>query len=352
MTNAEMKKVLIKAAIFSLISISAMFYRSATKHIVISDAAGTSIEGGTGAEGYNLLVNRSVPKGKEGMLIIPLSKSVGSDDIVLEDRYMDHELLIYIDGREEDFYRGSPIKTDLNNIESAICRTGSDSGSVCLEFKLDGLYANESSLTENGNIEVRFFRPYDEYDKIVVVDSAMSGNDDGCVSGDLKEKDVAISLAQEIKSISEKSEDRSIKFYYTCLSDSAVDIEKRQALIKETKADLLVCLGSQLSEGSNLSGIRTTYNDCFFLRKLNNAQFADIMEKNCVAKSGMDAIGIDPCDESDVMLMDSVIPSCRVLAGVLDSEKDSRFLKDKNYRNRIAQGIYQGIVEAFGALRD
>ena len=121
---------------------------------------------------------------KENTLIIPLAKSVKSDNIVLEDGYADHELRIYIDSNEEGFYKDNPVVTDLRILESAKCINRNENGSVCLDFGLNGLYANESSLTESGTIEVKFYRPSDKYDRIVVVDCGSGGNTtDTCFHG-------------------------------------------------------------------------------------------------------------------------------------------------------------------------
>ena len=144
MTNKEMKKVAIKASVFAIVSISLMLYRSATKHIMITDAAGVQLERGSSENAYTLLVDKNVPQGKSDVLIIPLPKSVSSDNIVLEDSYMDHQLRIYIDSREEGFYKDNAIVTDLDIIEDAVCVAQNDTGSVCLDFDLDNLYANES----------------------------------------------------------------------------------------------------------------------------------------------------------------------------------------------------------------
>ncbi len=354
MTNEEFKKALVAVSVFSVLSITMMLQRAATKHIVIADAAGTTadreVEAVTTLDSYNLRADRNVEKGQEGKLIIPLSKSVGSDNIVLEDHYMDHELLIYIDGREEDFYLNNPIKTDLDIIEGAVCKTENDSGAVCLDFKLDGLYANESSLTETGTIEVRFFKPYDEYDRIVVVDPSYGGTDMGCVYGGLSEKSVALDVALELKSIAEKSENSGIKFYYTRISDKSVDAQSRQKLVEETGADMLIGIGARLSEVEKENGVETCYSDAFYRRDLSNAGLADIMEKNCVTKSGADAIGMTLSSDEDTLINEATIPACRIMAGILDGEKDGRMLQDRNYKNKLAAGIYQGITEAFGEL--
>ena len=351
MTNADLKKFLIKSTIFSVISIGLILHRAATKHIMITDAAGVNIDRGSSEESYNLLVDRNVSAGQSGKLIIPLSKSVGSDDIVLEDKYMDHELLIYIDSREEGFYLDNAVKTDLEMIEGAICIAENDTGAVCLDFKLDGLYANHSSLTETGTIEVEFFKPYDEYDQIVVVDPAAGDGSAGRGFAALTEKDVTLDVVMGLKGIVERDEGGKIKFYYTRLSDKEVGPEDVQRLIEETGADMLVGIGTRAGESVPVDGIMTTYNDSFYLRKLSNAELSNIMEKNCVARSGSDALGMEVMAEDDLVLRDCTIPACRVMIGSLDGERDKDLLSDSAYKNKVALGIYQGVKEAFEEMR-
>lgn len=355
MTNADLKKFLVRSTVFSVISITLILHRAATKHIMITDAAGVNIDRGGSEESYKLLVDRNVSANQAGKLIIPLSKSVGSDDIVLEDKYMDHELLIYIDSREEGFYKDNAVKTDLDIIEGATCIAENDTGAVCLDFKLDGLYANHSSLTETGNIEVEFFKPAEGYDRIVVVDPSGADTGTGTGFGALSEKEVSLDVAMELKGIAERDEENKVKFYYTRISD--VNFEKEVAtedvlrLMEETGADMLVGIGTRAGEDSTSNGIVTTYNDSFYIRRLNNAELCNIMEKNCVMKSGSDALGMEPSTEQDEVLQNSTIPSCRVLVGNLNGDRDKELLADSAYKNKLAMGIYQGIQEAFEEMR-
>ncbi|MCR5556611.1 MAG: N-acetylmuramoyl-L-alanine amidase [Butyrivibrio sp.] len=355
MTNADLKRFLIKSTVFSVISITLILHRAATKHIMITDAAGVNIDRGRSEESYKLLVDRNVSESQAGKLIIPLSKSVGSDDIVLEDKYMDHELLIYIDSREEGFYKDNAVKTDLDILEGATCIAENDTGAVCLDFKLNGLYANHSSLTETGNIEVEFFKPADGYDRIVVVDPSCGDSSFENGFGVLSEKEVTLDVAMELKGISERDEENSVKFYYTrtfdANSEKEVATEDVLRLIEETGADMLVGIGARTDGGSSSNGIMTTYNDSFYIRRLSNAELCNIMEKNCVMKSGSDALGMEPSTDQDEVLLGSTIPSCRVLVGNLEGDRDKELLSDSAYKNKLALGIYQGIQEAFEEMR-
>lgn len=349
MNNSEMKKVLIKASIFTGVCMVMMLQRAATKHILITDAAGQEIDRSFSEESYNLLVDNNVSGSQVGKLTIPLPKSVSSDDIVLEDRYTDHELLIYIDGREEGFYLDNPVLTDLDLIENAVCISESDSGSVCLDFKLDGLYANESSLTESSTIEVRFFKPYEEYEQVVVIDPVFDGGSKQTSSMELSEKDVALDIALLIKSEAEKADDHKTKFYYTRLGDSEVPLESRLALIEETGADLVVEIGTE-DAGDSQDGIRAYYNGEFFLRGFNNADFASLMAASCSDRSGTQVVGVYEETEDDILDYCQV-PATRVNVGSLGGDDDKTRLQDRSYKNKLAQGLFNGIMQGFEVMK-
>ena len=344
MDNKQMKKMVIRASVFTVLSMAVMLHRSATKHIMITDAAGTQVDRGNATECFKLLVDDKVSPGKEGVLTIPLPKSVSSDDIVLEDRYMDRELLIYIDSTESGYYLDNAVVTDLKNIESAVCTCENNTGSVCLDFKMDGLYANESLMTDQGTIEVTFCKPKERYDRVVVIDPVGGGSETGDCSGDLKEKDIALSVAKQLKNMAEKDIGVRTKLYFTRLEDEAVDEEKRAEFAKEASADLYIRLGAGSSTDSKKSGVMAEYNDSFFLRGLSNAEFADLLEKNCVSSMNCNAAGCEITE--DELLLGLRIPAAGINVGYLSNIQDAGLMTDKAYAQKAADGIYRGILEA------
>ncbi len=329
MNNNEMKKMAVKAGVFGILSIAIMLQRAATKHIMITDAAGASIDRGTSENSFNILIDRNVPKEQSGKLIIPLSKTVGSDDITLEDRYMDHELRIYIDSREEGFYLGNAVMTDLDILESAVCITEKDSGSVCLDFKLKDLYANSSSLTEFNTIEVEFDKPSRMYDNIVVVDC---GTD--IVEGDSTSVDIALAL----KEISSSDTENDIKFYFTRLDNNKADVQKNAELIKETKPDLVVGINGAEIAFQGLKSVAAYYNDQFFLRSLNNSTFADMIEKSVANNLGAVGQGVFTAESDDLILLSANVPAARISVKCMPGEDE---------RKAVATGIYEAVIEAF-----
>ena len=349
MTDEEMKKVAIKASIFAAVSITLMLQRSATKHIMITDAAGAPVDRGKSDSAYTLLIDDNVPKGKEDALIIPLPKSVSSDNIVLEDRYIDHELSIYIDSREEGFYLDNPVVTSLPLLESAVCINENDTGSVCLDFKLDDLYVNESALTENSTIEVRFFKPKDKFEHVVVVDPAGGGKDTGDLGNGYSEKDVALDTALLLKTAADKDTEHNIKLYFTRLSDMDTSLEKRKALIEDSGADLFVELSCDGVQDEAYNGMAIYYNDKFFLRRLSNAEFADVLLQEYASETTLEVLGVFP-EKEDGILGLCPVPAARISLGNVYGQQDKDRLSDESYKSKAAEGVYNGILEAFEVM--
>ncbi|RKM58275.1 hypothetical protein D6853_01715 [Butyrivibrio sp. X503] len=342
MDNAAMKRFAIKATVFGVISIAVMLQRSATKHIMITDASGVTIDRGTAKDAYKILVDRKASDSQKGKLTIPLSKSVSSDDIVLEDGYMDHELRIHIDSREEGFYLDNAVVTDLDIFESAICYKENDTGSVCLDFKLNDFYVNESSLTESSTIEIEFAKPSQKYDKIVLVNpdgGALEGSDETYAP----DADAVLDVAMLLKNLAEK-DDNNIRFFFTRTGETASSDDKMLNAIKASEADLVVEIG--LIKDPAEEGVISRYNDTFFTRGLNNAGFADLLERNCAKKTGAKAIGIFSTTDDDKFLMGATVPGARIEVGC----EGSKFLGSAGYKKKAAEGIYDAVLEAFEEL--
>ena len=356
---------------FAAVSIALMLQRSATRHIMITDAADTPMERRELTSSYELSLDGSMPQGKENLLIIPLPESTRSDNIVLEDDYISHELRIYVNSRDEGFYKDNAVLTDLDILDAALCFPQNDGGKVCLDFYLNDFYANESTLTESNTIEVRFCKPKEMYDKIVVVDpltldesadavergtlveennsfagtnASAKGNGDSSGSRasagkSMRQEDIALKTALLLKSMSEAEPENNVEFYFTRLNNNSLDPDEKQRLIKDCDADFLIELDGCEAQAN---AVRTYYNEKFFLRELTNASFADIIERNCAVNAGADALGVEAGFYKYELLAGARIPAATVSIGAPSGQQD-----DNAYENGLARGIYNGILEAF-----
>ena len=348
MKKEEMRKAAVLTAVFGVVSITLMLHRSATKHILITDAAEMPVSSVNSGKSFDLLIQKGEPEDGKMKLTIPLAKSVSSEDIKLEDRYSDHELLIYVDCREEGFYGDNAIVSDNDILESAVCHTENDAGRVCLDFKLDGFYANESALTDHSTIEVEFFKPKERYDKVVLIDPEINTTFGGILSAaGLSENEVTLDVAQRLRSIAEKDVENKVKFFFTHMTDTDISDESKELLIKESCADMAVKIATSDSEDKDNNGIETYYNGTYFIRDLSNVRFADIVERSCADNTGNTALGIYECDESEALIKNSGVPSAKISLGYLTGNKDAEKLATGSYRQKAAEGIYQAILDGY-----
>ncbi|MBP5298499.1 MAG: hypothetical protein J6Z09_05065, partial [Lachnospiraceae bacterium] len=144
--------------------------------------------------------------------------------------------------------------------------------------------------------------------------------------------DTCLETALLLKNIASRDQNNDIKFYFTSQAGEAVNTERRKALVKDCEADLLVGLSAS---GEGNDGLTCYYNDRFFLRRLSNARFADMVERNSAAVTGGAALGVVPAKE-DELLETSVIPSARLEIGHTD--------------DKVAEGIYNAVLEAFEVM--
>ncbi len=208
------------------------------------------------------------------------------------------------------------------------------------ELFTGGFFSNGNSeganASENGTSE-----PEGEYDRIVVINPVPA--EDGSFPVDL-----TMETALLLKEMADSDPDHDIKFCYTRSpgGDEADDV--RDCLVKDSGADLFIELEIS-GQGDGEDGVLTCYNDRFYLRSLSNASFADIMERNCAVCAGETALGLAACEDEDDMLMCSQIPSAGIR--ICASGEGGTRLLDEEYRQRLAQGIYSGIIEAFEVIR-
>ncbi|WP_081677452.1 N-acetylmuramoyl-L-alanine amidase [Butyrivibrio sp. WCD3002] len=324
----RLKKTAIYTAIFAIISFGIMFYRAATKSILIAEATQEETRAVVSTESFELKISPPAGGKGEGTLVIPLEAGVSSDLITFEEKHSEHKFLLFIKGRNPEFYHQNSIISDLTMITGATCKPLNDSGNVCLEFSLDGLYENATELGDS-EITVSFNTPEGVYENVVVIDPV---------------DDIGLKLIPYIKKIMDN--DESIKVFYTRQSDDAVTTEDIESLIADSAADLYVQVGTQDTNAED-AGIRTFYNGQFFIREFGNIKFADTMERCTAQAASANALGLEEVPRDNDRIMNAVIPSAFVSIGNINSPDDSKRFGQDSYIENCATGIVDGIKASF-----
>lgn len=344
-----LKKTAIFGVLFSVAAMSAILYVTASKVIVIADVAQDEVADnkntadmttvGTTIANNELLFEEN---NNTGYLCIPLPAECKAEDVMIENHYMDRELWVGITQSEQEYNE----KKLSGNRERIIGGNYEYDGSIMwLKFSMDGIYEYRSIL-ENSNLYIEFATPREMYEKIVVIDPACGGEDTGNTNNDLMEKEITLQIAKKLK---EKLDATDIKAYYTRMEDNNPTEEERIMLANGTKADLYIRIQANASEDKMDYGTEAVYNEEFFIPGFGSVELADILEKAVVTSIKGKARGLVAAGEKDYAIKQATIPAVAISVGYLSNAQEAIILGREDYIEKIAEGIYQAIMEAYKA---
>lgn len=266
-------------------------------------------------------------------LCIPLSADIAEEHLILEANYVEQQLYITIDGLEEDFYENNRIAGNSSYIDKILCSY--HKGKTKLQMQLSGLYEH-NAFCKNNTLYLEFNSPREQYDKIIVIDADNSPGD------------IPLSI---VKSLKEKLDQTDIKVYYTRLDAGNPTEERRVALANLSKADMFISVRvNDETENPEEHGIQTVYNANFFIPLLSSVDLADIMEKDVCRETGSKARGLMPADTNRILVNNASVPVSVIEVGYVSNKQEKELLEDDSYVDKLAEGIYNGIMDAYSVL--
>ena len=216
-----------------------------------------------------------------------------------------------------------------------------------LALKTKHLYAPALYETDKAYF-ISLARPRDVYDKIIVVDAGHGGIDEGTSSarGD-HEKDYNLLVLKELKQLLDKTD---IKVYYTRLTDRRVTKAARTNLANNLEADLFISIhcNSSGKNGKNdkAYGVETLYSRRKPLNsKLGNKKLSQILLNNVAEEIGNKKRGVIR-REGLYIMHHSEVPASIIEIGYMSNKSDLKYILKKSGREKVAKGIYKGIMEA------
>lgn len=184
------------------------------------------------------------------------------------------------------------------------------------------------------------------YDKIIVLDAGHGGDDEGTssVDGRHEEKDYTSAIVELLRQLFEQ--DGRVKVYYTRLQDKEVTKKKRVELANSLQADLLVSVHCNASDYGDTSaqGIECLYSK----RKtgsISNKKLAKLLLQNTVKQTGRKKRGL-VAREGLYLMHHAKVPASIVEVGYMTNASDMKYMSKERGRKKIAQGIYDAVLEA------
>lgn len=341
-----MKSMLLWSVLFAVVSLSVMFYFSATKTIVIAEEAPSAKKEGTVQknEKFSEALQLQTDGGILG-IVIPLPKEIKADNITIENRYIENMIVISIDGSHGDFYRQNILHTGSDAVVSE-GYLAEEKEITDLMLVMTGIYEHQY-VFENSNLYLSFMKPNDLYEKIVVLDAAHGGTDTGYVGNGIVEKDILLGITESVR---EKTKDSDIRVYCTRTDDTLVSEEEKAEFANAIGADLLISVRGGADESSEkVYGIQAFYNADYFIPYFGNIELADLVERNVVTGIGGKANGLFAA-EDDVLLSGVQMPATAIEIGYLSNVEEASRLALPEYRSRIADGMITAIQASFAEM--
>ena len=324
MIEKRLKTTAILTGIFAIVSLSVMFFKAATKNILIAEATGEQLRSINNKESFELTIEKDEDLGE--VLEIPLESGVSSEDITSRDVYADHEFLIYINGKDQSFYKDCTLNTGSMSVTGASCTPIGDKGYVCITIFMDE-YLNTTTELGDKSVFVQFSEP--DTDNLVVIDPV---------------DDTGVAVSAFLKEELDK-QDR-VKAIFMRISDTERDEDKIKSFLEESGAKVYIQIGAE-NVSENESGVKTYYNDRFFIRKFGNLELADELERAVAQATGAEALGLFAASEDNELIKNSTIPSAYIVLGNINNEIDEKMLTTDDYLETYAKGIASGILNSF-----
>lgn len=184
--------------------------------------------------------------------------------------------------------------------------------------------------------------------RTVVLDPGHGGSDTGAIGASgLKEKDVTLSIAQDLRGMLEKT---GAKVILTRKSDRDVsgtdtsdvrELQARADIANRSKADLFISIHADAFDDPSVGGT-TTY---FFPKTALDVEFASDLQQQLAGSVGLTDRGYL---RNDFFVLDhTIMPSALVEVAFISNSAEEKMLKSKSFQKKAAQGIFNGILAYF-----
>ncbi|WP_418790788.1 N-acetylmuramoyl-L-alanine amidase [Phosphitispora sp. TUW77] len=187
-------------------------------------------------------------------------------------------------------------------------------------------------------------------DKVIVIDPGHGGYDPGAigVSG-LEEKGFNLETALLLKN---NLEALGAEVILTRDDDTFISLTGRAVIANEVYADVFVSIHANASEQSFTNGTSTYFyapssDPVLYAQYAERRQLAGFVQNRLADSLETRDIGV--LQSNLAVLRNTKMPSILVEAAFLSNAADERLLKKQQFREEVAQGIAEGLLDYFAA---
>ena len=296
--------------------------------------------------GYEDIYQENIPVQdnleEDEFLYIPLADTVILSDIDIETDYLNKKVILKVPGVDAAYFAKQKLHGSKKYITDIKCVSTSEG--VSMEIALDAICDFEKKESVSG-VDLKFYPIEDRFEKIVVLDPGHGEQDLGFVNDSLVEKDLCMDISERVKDYFDETD---IKVITTRTMNTNPDIEARVKLANDLNADMLISIHANMSPNTpQNNGIRTFYNQSFFIPEFSSTDFAYIIEDEVTKTTKATQLGLCKSEESIQIVREATVPVALLEIGYFSNKKELELLKTQEYRGKIAEGICNAITRSY-----
>ena len=277
-----------------------------------------------------------IPDAENGKdLTIFLPAGVNAEEVLLENRYMEGKLWVFIPCNSQEYFEECEVSGNVEIIGNASCQ--SLENGVLLNLQTEQL-VEFSGVIENEKLVLSFENPLEQYSRIAVLD----------VMGESAEsREVAEAVSQLVKETLSGTE-----VGVFLLNHAGVDAEKCLDFLEKAGADVYIQLSvDEKEDAPEEYGISCWYNEEYYIPDFGNLQLADTLAGSVAYACSNRVLGLYAVGEES-FLRQLQIPGAWILVGNLANARERELLLDERYQEKIAEGISGAVLESFRVMEE
>lgn len=189
--------------------------------------------------------------------------------------------------------------------------------------------------------------------RTITIDAGHGGQDPGAIYTDENgviwfEKDINLGVALKVRDILLKN---NVQVVMTRDDDEFLELKERAEIANEEKTALFVSIHTNSIDAESPNGIETwgSLNINTILCGVNDKLLAQNVQKAVIKSTNAKDRGIKD-SETLAVLKYSVMPSVLIEVGFISNTNERALMFSNSYRDKLAQGIAEGILKTFSDM--
>lgn len=216
------------------------------------------------------------------------------------------------------------------------------------ELMLEFNTVYEVTLTEDEEfLYLALVRPYERYERILVIDAGHGGYDPGTSGGGSTEAAVNLAVVRYIKELLDERTD--LKVYYTRTDNTLPDLSTRVEFANALHADMLISVHCNHSTASYVNGLDVLYSKLQTGGSLTSRGLAEICLEEVSAATGLKKNKLVERSADLHLMKYCEMPSALIEFGYMSNRKDLSIILSEEAQRACAEAVCRVIDAAYDA---